>query len=409
MSRSMGVITVQGLKSVSTVAQMALFALTLPRADFDDYAVWFTGGMFVIGLGQAIGTERVLIGRRTMRDGTASAKTLALTVGAVQFAVAAVLSSPPLMLAALGVTLYVAYDFQRLTRCFEEPALFVRADLTVLVLQAGGVLALWGLYGSSPWLALVWWILGIPVWAWLAGREGTVLGGLQVLRDDARDCVPLLVDAALSGVPLVAALALAKAQGDVGVASEARMAMTILGPVTVLNMSARRLIYQEAANGPFSRRFTLVWAGICVVALGVCVGLLSLTRTPLYPWAFPGFVGLSWVAILGFSLGHTAGFSLLLPGATLRADRRTIRIGAIRVLGTLAAAVTAVALLPFDDPADVAWTAAAGQLLYAAGLWTAHTMARSSPDLSAQPDPEHAPEQDADPDAEHEHEPEERP
>ena len=379
ISRSTGVIAVQGLVSISTVVQMALFALTLPRAAFDSYAVWFTGGMFLVGLGQAIGTERVIIGKRTLIDGTASAKVLALAVGCVQLGVAAALSSVPLAVASLAVTLYVAYDFQRFTRCFDEARLFVRADLQVIVLQVVAVLALWGIFGRTAWLVLAWWGLGAPTWAWLAGRTGTLRRGLRVLRDDARDCLPLLVDAALAGVPLVAALALANTQGDVGDASEARMAFTILGPMALLNLSARRLIYQRVASGPLSRRFALIWTGICAFAFVACVALLSLTRTPLYPWAFPGFVGLSWVAVLGFAAGQTATFSTLLPAASLRAERRTIHIGASRVIATLAAGVAAWLLVPFDDPADVAWCAATGSLTYATALAVSRTLTRSSP------------------------------
>ena len=378
MSRSVGVVTVQGLKSISTVVQMALFAMTLPRGVFDDYAVWFTGMMFVVGLGQAVSTERVIIGLRTFPAGVASAKVLALTVGCVQLAAAAALSSVPLAVASLAVIVYFAYDFQRLTRCFDEAVRFLRADLAALSVQCIAVLALWQLYGRSAWLVVAWWGIGALVWMWFVGRTGTLRDGLRVLRDDARDCLPLLVDSALAGVPLVLALTLANAQGEVGDASAARMAYTILGPVTVMSMSARRLIYQEVASGPLSRRFALIWSGLCALGFVVCVGLLSLTRTPLYPWAFPGFEGLTWVAIMGFAVGQTAVFATLLPAASLRADRRTIRIGAVRLVSTLVAVVAAWALIPFGDPADVAWSVAAGALAYAAGLGVARALTRPS-------------------------------
>lgn len=399
----MGVVSVQGLVSISTVVQMTLFAITLPREAFDDYAVWFTGGMFVIGLGQAVGTERVIIGKRSQADGTASARVLALAVGTVQLAVAAALSNLPLAIAALGVIAYVAYDFQRLTRCFDEAPLFVRADLAVLAVQVAAVVAVWAVVGRSVWLALLWWAVGVPAWVWLAGRTGTVREGLRVLRDDARDCVPLVVDAGLAGVPLVAALALANAQAEVGVASEARLALTILGPVTVLNMSARRLIYQEVATGPLSRRFALIWAGLCVLAFATCFGLLVFTRTPLYPWIFPGFDGLTWIAILGFAVGQTAGFFLLLPAATLRAERRTMRIGAIRVLAVLVAAGVASVVAPFDREADVAWVAATAMTTYAAGLWLASALGgpvrpHTPRSADTHPDPDHDPGLDPDPD-----------
>ena len=38
VGKSSAVILIQALNSISTVLQMAVFALTLPRADFDDYA-----------------------------------------------------------------------------------------------------------------------------------------------------------------------------------------------------------------------------------------------------------------------------------------------------------------------------------------------------------------------------------
>lgn len=372
----MGVIAVQGTVSVSTVMQMALFAMTLPREAFDNYAVWFTAGMFLIGLGQAVGTERVIIGKRTQRGGTASAKVLGVCVGAAQIVTAMLLSSPVLAMASLAVAIYVAFDYQRFTRCFDEAGLFLRADVTVLVLQSAAVLSLFGVYGRNDWLVLVWWGVGLPAWAWLAGRDGTLREGVRVLIEDARDCLPLLVDAGLAGVPMVAALALAKAQGDVGVASEARMASTILGPIVVLNMSARRLIYQRRSRGPLSRRFAVAWAGICVGAFVSCVALLSLTRTPLYPWAFEGFVGLSWLAILGFAVGQTATFSTMLPAASLRAERRTLQIGTARVLATLAAVAAAWSLAPFTTPTDVAWCIAAAAVTYSAGLGVARVLTR---------------------------------
>lgn len=374
MGKGAAVVLVQALGSISTVVQMAVFALTLPRTDFDDYAVWVTSGMFVIGLGQAIGTERVVIGRRAVDDGTHSAGVLALLVGAVQVAVAAALGSPSLVLASLVVTVFVAYDFQRFTRCYDHGPVYLRADAVVLALQAAAVLLAWAVLGREPWLALLWWTLGLPAWVALAGGVPSLRRGVRVLLDDARECLPLLVDAALAGVPLVATLALAKAQGDVGDASAARMAFTILGPVTVLGLSARRLVYQQVGQGTLSRRFTLVWTGVCLGTLVVCTLLLSLTRTPLYPWAFPGFVGLSWVAILGFATNHTAMFSTLLPAASLRADGRARAIGLARLAATGTAVVAGWWLAPFDSAADVAWCVASGSIAYSLALALARAL-----------------------------------
>ena len=79
IGRGLGVVLVQALNSATTVAQMAMFAVVLPRGDFD-YAVWITSNMFLVGLGQAIGTDRVIIGRRTEADGVRSAQVIALAV-----------------------------------------------------------------------------------------------------------------------------------------------------------------------------------------------------------------------------------------------------------------------------------------------------------------------------------------
>lgn len=384
VGKSSAVILVQALNSISTVLQMGVFALTLPRADFDDYAVWVTSGMFVIGLGQAIGTERVVIGRRLLADGTHSAGVLAAMTCLVQLSVAAALGSLPLLLASLTVAPYVAYDFQRFTRCYDEGRRFLRADLAVLAAQTTSVLVLWALLGREEWWSLVWWAVGLPVWVALAGGGPHLVRGWRVLRGDARECLPLLLDAVLAGVPLVAALALAKAQGSVGDASAARMAFTILGPVTVLGLSARRLVYQEVAKGPLSPRFAVVWTGICVATFVVCGALLALTRTPLYPWAFPGFVGLTWLAILGFATNHTAMFSTLLPAASLRAEGRAREIGAARVLATLAAVGVGWSVAPFDSPADVAWCVAAGSIAYSLSLAVARALVPRRPAPSSE-------------------------
>lgn len=379
VGKSSAVILVQALNSISTVLQMAVFALTLPRADFDDYAVWVTSGMFLIGLGQAIGTERVVIGRRLLADGTHSAGVLAAAICAVQIGVATALGSLPLVLASLTVAPYVAYDFQRFTRCYDEGKRFLRADLVVLGVQTVSVLVLSALLGREQWWSLVWWAAGLPVWVALAGGLPRLRRGLRVLRDDARECTPLLLDALLAGGPLVIALALAQAQGSVGDASSARMAFTILGPVTVLGLSARRLVYQEVARGALSPRFAVTWTLICVATFVVCAGLLVLTRTPLYPWAFPGFVGLSWMAILGFATNHTAMFSTLLPAASLRAEGRAREIGIARVLATLAAAGAGWSVAPFDTPSDVAWCVAAGSIAYSVALAIARALAPHRP------------------------------
>lgn len=368
-------VLVQALNSATTVAQMALFAIVLPRGDFDDYAVWVTSNMFLVGLGQAIGTDRVVIGRRSAADGARSALVIALVVMLAQLGVSLWLQNPALMVCSVAVFAYTTYDFQRFVRCFDEAARFLRYDLTVLALQVVVTLGVWAFVDDSPWLVLGWWVVGAPVWLFLSGREsGGLRSGLRVLRADLRESLPLLADAALAGVPLVVGLALVRAQGAEGDASAARMAFTILGPITVLGISARRMVYQRTASGPVSARFAAQWTVVVVVTFFGCAALLSLTRTPLYPWAFPGFLGLTWWAILGFSTNHAAMFSTLLPAATLRAEQRSLQVGIARVVATLAAAVAALFLLPFDAASDVAWCVAVGSLAYAASLYVARSL-----------------------------------
>ena len=152
------------------------------------------------------------------------------------------------------------------------------------------------------------------------------------------------------------------------------MAFTILGPITVLGISARRMIYQRTATGRLTSRFTAQWGGVVVVTFLLCAALLSLTRTPLYPWVFPGFLGLTWWAVLGFATNHAAMFSTLLPAATLRAEQRSFQVGLSRVLATLFAGLVGSFLLPFDAPSDVAWCVGAGSLAYAACLYVARAV-----------------------------------
>jgi|GEM_PF-2836452 len=375
IGRGLGVVLVQALNSATTVAQMAMFAVVLPRGDFDDYAVWITSNMFLVGLGQAIGTDRVIIGRRTEADGVRSAQVIALAVMLAQLGVAVALDNPALMVCSVAVFCYTTYDFQRFVRCFDEASRFLRYDLAVLAAQVVVTVGVWALVGDSAWLVLGWWVVGAPAWLVLSGREsGGVRAGLQVLRADLRECLPLLGDAALAGVPLVVALALVRAQGAEGDASAARMAFTILGPITVLGISARRMVYQRTASGPLSAGFALKWAVVVVVTFFGCAALLSLTRTPLYPWAFPGFLGLTWWAILGFSTNHAAMFSTLLPAASLRAEQRSLQVGIARVLATVSAAGVGVFLLPFDAASDVAWCVAAGSIAYAGSLYVARSL-----------------------------------
>ncbi len=378
VKRSVGVIMIQGLNSLTTVIQMALFAIVLPRSDFDEYAVWVTSGMFLVGLAQAVGTDRVLIGNRTFSDGASSGRVLALAVTLGQLGVAAGLGNVDLLLCSLAMFAYVTYDFQRYVRCFTEAKHFLRRDLVVVGSQVLLTTVAWAVWGDNGWLVLTWWLVALPFWWAFGGPDrGRLREGVTVLRLDVRECLPLLADAVLAGVPLVVALALVQAQGAEGEASAARMAFTILGPITVLGVSARRLVYHQVAQGPLSRAFAVRWVGVVALTFALCAGLLALTRTQLYPWAFPGFVGLTWLAILGFATNHSAMLATFLPAASLRAERRSSAVGLSRVVASIASAGAGVLLFPFTSPADVAWCVAAGSIAYAASLFVARAVIRT--------------------------------
>ena len=362
-------VLIQGLNSVSTVVQMVVFAIVLPRSEFDNYAVWFTSAQLLVGLGQAIGSDRVVLGRRSLIDGRHAARVLALVVGLAQIGVALAIGSLPLVLCSLCALAFVSYDYERMVRCFDEPRWFLRRDIIVIVLQVAVVTAAALIWGRSGWLIVGWWGAAVPLWFGFGSRLPAKLRtGVRVLVADARETAPLLVDSVLAGLPMVAFIALIRVQGSEGDASAVRMALTILGPVSVLGLAGRRLVYQRASRGPFEARFTALWSAVVGAVFVLCVGLLMLTRTPLYPWAFSGFEALSWLAILGFSINHAAFFATFLSSATLRADGRSGTVLLARSVGIVATAVAALALAPFDDPSDVGWCLAVAGVGYAVAL-----------------------------------------
>lgn len=380
--RASGAVLLQAAASVSTVLQMTVFAVVLSRTAFDDYSVWITSSAFLIGLGQAVGVERVMIGKRSFDAGLSSASFLGIGIALAQLGVAVWLQSLPLALCSVATTAYTAWDYMRFARGPEEATWFFKRDLAILSSQLVGVVgaALVGL--PSSWLPAVWWGVGLVFWLGFARTVARGVGrgvrlGARVLWADRRESAPLLLDAALAGVPLVLALSLVHAQAAAGEASEARMALTLLGPVTVLGLAARRLVYTQAATSRLDRRGQLVFVGVVVGVFVVCFGLLALTRTPLYGWVLPGFVGLSWLGVLGFATNHGSLMAVVLPAAYLRADARTRAIGLARVLSTLAGLGVIWYLAPLDSAADVAWSVAAGSLAYGAVMYGA--LVRSGP------------------------------
>lgn len=373
---------------MTTVVQIGMFAILMPRSDFDEYAVWVTSAQFLVGVAQAVGSDRVVVGRRSVEDGTRAARVLCWLVAVAQLAVAAALGSIPLMLCSLAALAYVYYDYQRMVGCFDRPRLYLRTDVGVLATQVLAVLLLAGLIGRSEWLALAWWLVALPLWLIRSDDlGGGVRAGLRVLRLDARESAPLLLDAVLAGVPMVVALSLAHSQGGDGVASGARMALTILGPITVLGLAGRRLVYAHVASGQLGPRFHLTWAGVVSVCFLTCTGLLVLTRTPLYPWAFPGFEALTWLAILAFALNHSAMLATFLPAATLRASGRSHLVGAARVVAATASLAAGIVVAPFDDPSDVGWCVGIGSLGYAVALYLLDALLPERAAVRDQPEP----------------------
>lgn len=378
----MGVVAVQAIGSVATVVQLVLYAAVLPRGAFDTYSVWVTSGMFLVGVAQAVGADRVLVGRRSYADGLASVRVLAAGVVCAQVAIACALGAPLLALCSLALLPAVVYDFRRLIECFEAPRLYVRRDVVVLAAQVAVVLAGWALLGQRASLVLGWWLAAAPVWWWYARRRpraeerpqpsvgGSFRAGVAVLRGDARESAPLLVDSALGGAPVVVALALVHAQGAEGDASAARMALTILGPLSIVAVAGRRMVYRRAAGavGRFGRRFLALWAALVVASWLVGVALLALTRTPAYPFLLPSFDGLPWVAIAGFALIHASVFASMPAAARLRAAGRATGVGAWRVASMFVFVAVAWGLAPVDGPTDVAWAVAAATVAYAVGL-----------------------------------------
>ncbi|CAB4718421.1 MAG: hypothetical protein F2667_09600 [Actinobacteria bacterium] len=374
LNSSLGVVLVQALNSLSTVVQMVLFAILLPREAFDDYAVWITCAMFGLGMAQGIGSDRVLIGSRTAKDGGASALVLAGAVLVGQLGVSLWLGSWELVACSAAVGLWAIWDYLRVVQGFEEATRFLARDLGVLVLQVASVsiAALAGLDHRS--LVLVWWgIAAVGYAVFLAStpvvRTARLTAGARVVWGDRRESLPLLFDAALGGFPLVLALALIRSQGDPGDASAARMAFTLLGPVTVLGLAARRIVYSARAAGGFSAATRAKFAAAVLLTFAVCVAILAMTRTPLYPLILDGFEGLSWFAILGFAVTYAALMAAMLPAANLRADRRTTEVGLARAASTGVALAYMVVVTPFDSVAVVAWSVAAASLANAAVLF----------------------------------------
>lgn len=371
VSASLGAVLLQAVASVSTLVQMFLFGILLPRDAFDDYAVWITASAFCVGLGQAIGVERVMVGKRTLADGMASARVLALAIAAIEIGFAVWLHSIPLLLCSITSLVYVLWDYLRFGTPAADATTFYLRDLLVLGVQLAAV-ALTAFAGlERTWLPAVWWASGSVLWTAFVlqqVRTSWALRARDVLWSDRRESVPLLFDAAMAGVPLVVALALARSATS-GAAADARMALTLLGPITVLGLAIRRLLYSRAASGRLDRRGLQIFFGGVVVVFVSCTTILAMTRTPIYSAVLPAFGALTWAAILGFAINHTSLMAVIPPAGYLRAESRSRAVGWARFLATLVGLGMAVALHPLGTPAQVAWPVASASIAYCTFCW----------------------------------------
>ena len=107
-------------------------------------------------------------------------RVLALVVGLAQLGVAVAIGSLPLVLCSLCALAFVAYDYERMVRCFDEPRWFLRRDVVVILAQVAAVLVAYAVHGRSAWLVVAWWAVAVPFW-WGAGRAlpGRVRAGVR--------------------------------------------------------------------------------------------------------------------------------------------------------------------------------------------------------------------------------------
>lgn len=387
-SRGIGIVGVQGLNSLSTVVQLVLLTLLLPAGPMDRFAVWFTASQLIVGICQSIAAERVLVGRQMRATAESAIKALSLTAAGLGGILAIWLGSLPLVLCSVGLGAFVLYDFHRVLDCFVSWGTFVRIDATILSVQVAAVIALHSTLEDTEFLLAVWWLVGLV--GWLVGTrvarqlidgrpEPSKIGvaeGFRTLRRDARETWPLFVDAVLAGGSLLLVLGLAHAQGAEGTAAASRLALTLLGPVTIILLAGRRIVYRRAAQGPFSRRFEVRWWALSLSVLAVCVGLLFVTMTPQYRSMFADLPELSVWAMAGFAATYATATATFLAAASLRAAGSTKLIGAARIVAILAALVAVVALGPVRSVGLVAACLFASNLAYLVAMQTAYVKSK---------------------------------
>lgn len=366
-SRAIGVLTLQALVSVSSLLQILVFTPILRAGDFDAYAVWITTLLFIAGLAQAAGGERVLVGRRSYVEGRGATLVVAIAATVVLVATGVVLWSPALALAGLSVAPLLLWDYERLVRGQPDPWSLLWRDGAVLVLQLGCTLTA-AQFHTSLWLVLVWWGTGGLAWWLLVGRmaEGRLRLGaaLTDLRGDLPENWPLLADTVLAGAPLLIALSLLHSYGADGEASQARLCVSLLAPITILALTARRLVFARAGQGRMTARVVRLWIVVVLLVCLLAVALLSLPRASWFQGVVPLLQPLSLVAMTGFVLDRSARLAATLPGSMLRAGGRTGPVVVSRALSLLVGLVVLALLWPISSAASAGLVAGAASAAF---------------------------------------------
>lgn len=362
-----GATALQAFTAIVSLLQILVMARLMRPDDFDPFSVWVTANGVVLGMVQAVGAERVLVGRRDPAAGLASAGVLAVVAGTVLGVLSIALGQPALVLASLAIVPVAVWDYLRIVEGLPQPLPFLKRDVCVAASQFL-LVTVAGLAGvPGVLLPLVFWgVAAVLVTGLLLRRLAGVLRprlGLRTLLADRTQAAPLLLDGLLSGFPLVAGLAVVQARGVVGEATDARLALTILGPVTVLGLAGRRVIFSARRDGPFTGQMRLVILVSTLAVLVGCAGLLALTHTPLYGLVLPGLGGLAWAAIAAFALNHALTWFAFAPTAVASAEGRAGLMGWARGLGTIVAAGFML-LAPFDTAAQVALCMVSATLAY---------------------------------------------
>lgn len=366
---AVAVLALQVQVSVAGLTHLLVLAALLPAQEFDAYAVWYTVLLAVVGMCQCVGAERVLIGARRHEDGPAAALVLGVVAGGLLAVLALALDRPGLALASASTVPLVVWDHQRVAGAGRDAGCLLRADLVVLVLQAAA-LAVVAAAGGATWLPVAWWLMGGVCWTALlvlrARRRRLLLSlrkGARVLREDLAQVSPLLLDAAMASIVLVAGLVVLQSAAEPGAASALRVAVSLLGPVAMLGLVVRRVVYSRV--GLLSERSWLTGFGLVLLG-AVAAGILILApgRAGVLDPVVPAMTLLAWWGVAFLVLDRAVLTALSFPAALLRARDRARTIAGARLVGVLLAIGVLVALRPLSA-AVVAAACATASVTYA--------------------------------------------